>query len=281
MKKLLTFLFLTSTIITYSQKKIVFKAKVSPNKTYLTTLKTSSRNELDFIADQEIIDRIKKKGIELPMITESETDMAVDIVTSNRNKNGEFSAKMQYGKITSTTTQNGETKTENKPYSGMEIIGKYDSKNKFKVDSITGGNQSEQMKKDLIAMLENVQQSVKFPKKSMKIGDSFKNDLPLTIPVENMNPIYIKITIEYTLTRIEGNIAFFDLKQNIGLDISQEQINVNADGEGTGVAEYNIQEHYLTKNASEIAMNMTVKINEKATMKIKTLIKSEQNVVIQ
>lgn len=282
MIKNLTFvLLLLISIRSFAQESVTFKIEFKPNKTYSTQLKTISYTEIEFVADQEIIDRIKGRGVELPMITESETNMATYIITQNFDKNGELPATIEYGKMTSTTIIGGKTTTEEKPYSGMKILGKYDIESKFKVDTIIGNKVSQQMRDVLKTTLENVQQAIKFPEKSLKVGETFNSEVPMTIPMEGMNPISIKIKMEYLLTEIKDGKAFFDIKQTIGLDMSQEQFNVIASGTGTGTSEFDIKENYLTKYKSEVPIDMTIKVNEKMTMKLKMAITSEQNVVIE
>jgi hypothetical protein len=280
-KKITFILLILISITSCAQENVVFKTKFKPNKKYKTQLKTTSHTEIEFIADKEIIDRIKSQGIELPMITESETNMSTDIITQNLDKNGEFPATMEYGKIISKTTISGKTTTEEKPYSGMKILGKYDSENKFKVDTIIGDKVSQQMRNILNTTLESVQQTIKFPQKTMKVGDKFNSEIPMTIPMEGMNPISVKINMEYLLTEIKNRKAYFDIKQTLGLDMSQEQLNIIASGTGTGISEFDIEENYLTKYKSELPMNMTIKVNEKMTMKMKMTTTSEQNVVIE
>jgi hypothetical protein len=280
-KKITFILLILISITSCAQENVVFKTKFKPNKKYKTQLKTTSRTEIEFIADKEIIDRIKSQGIELPMITESETNMSTDIITQNLDKNGEFPATMEYGKIISKTTISGKTTTEEKPYSGMKILGKYDSENKFKVDTIIGDKVSQQMRNILNTTLESVQQTIKFPEKTMKVGDKFNSEIPMRIPMEGMNPISVKINMEYLLTEIKNRKAYFDIKQTLGLDMSQEQLNIIASGTGTGISEFDIEENYLTKYKSELPMNMTIKVNEKMTMKMKMTTTSEQNVVIE
>ena len=280
-KKITFILLILVSITSFAQESVVFKTEFKPNKKYKTQLKTTSYTEIEFIADQEIMDRIKSQGIELPMITESETNMATDIITQNLDENGEFPATMEYGKMISTTTVNGKITTEEKPFSGMKILGKYDVENKFKVDTIIGNKVSQQMRTILKTTLENVQETIKFPKESMKIGDKFNSEIPMSIPMEGMNPISVKIDMEYFLTEIKDGKAFFDIKQTVGLDMSQEQLNVVASGTGTGTSEFDINESYLTKYKSELPMDMTIKVNEKMTMKMKMTTTSEQNVVIE
>lgn len=282
MRNQLTFILLILLSITScAQESVVFKTQFKPNKNYKTQLKTTSYTEIEFIADQEIMDRIKSQGIELPLITESETNMATDIITHNLNENGEFPATLEYGKMISKTTISGKTTTEEKPYSGMTVLGKYDIENKFKVDTIIGDKISKQMRTALKTTLESVQQEIEFPEKPMKIGDKFNIEVPMSIPIEGMNPVSVKIDMEYLLTEIKEGRAFFNIKQIVGLDMIQEQSNVVASGTGTGISEFDIKENHLIYFKTELPMNMTIKVNERMTMELKMITTSEQNVVIE
>ncbi|PQB05784.1 hypothetical protein BST85_13430 [Aureitalea marina] len=265
----------------YTQESVVFETKFKPNKKYLTQLKSTSYAEIQFIADQEILDRFKSQGIELPMITESETNLATDIITQNLDENGEFPATMEYGKMTSKTTIAGKSTSEEKPYSGMKIIGKYDVDNKFKIDTIISSTVTQQMRTMLRSTLESVQPTINFPEKPMKVGDKFNKEIPMSIPMEGMSPISVIINMEYLLKEIKDGKAFFDIKQNVGLDMSQEQFNVEANGTGSGTSEFDIKENHITKYNSELPMNVTIKVNEKMTMKMKMTTTSEQIVVIE
>ncbi|WP_338813318.1 hypothetical protein V9L05_18350 [Bernardetia sp. Wsw4-3y2] len=227
------------------------------------------------------MDRIKSRGIELPMINESEMNMETNTFTQSLDENGELAATVEYGKMISTTTIGGKTTTEEKPYSGMKILGKYDIESKFKVDTIIGDKVSQQMRDVLKTTLESIQQTINFPEKPMKVGETFNNEIPMTIPMEGMNPISVKINMEYLLTEIKDGKAFFDIKQTIGLDMSQEQLNVIASGTGTGASEFDIKENHLTKYKSEVPMDMIIEVNEKMTMKLKMIIITEQNIVIE
>jgi hypothetical protein len=58
-KKLTFILLILISITSCAQESVVFKIKFKPNKKYKTQLKTTSHTEIEFIADKEIIDRIK------------------------------------------------------------------------------------------------------------------------------------------------------------------------------------------------------------------------------
>lgn len=282
MKKILNlFLLLLMSISTLAQESIVFEAKFKPNKIYKSHIKSSSSGEIEFIADKEIIDQMKSRGLELPIFTEEITDLSTEITTYDLEENGEFLAKLEYGKMISTKTINGKTSSEELPFSNMKILGKYDVENKFKIDSILGENVTQQMRAVLKVTLENVQAAIKFPEEPMMVGDVFNSEIPMAIPLEGMRPISVKIDMEYLLTEIKDGLAFFDINQSLSLDMSQDQLNMMASGEGVGTSSFDIKENYIVQYTSELPMDMTIEINDNMTMKMKMITKSDQKVTIE
>ncbi|RYM34649.1 hypothetical protein ERX46_04545 [Brumimicrobium glaciale] len=277
MTKNLTFILLILISFTnFAQESVLFEIQYKPNKNYITKTTTTSLSEVDFVADEEIIKALKDNGIDMPMIVNSEVKISSNIFTDNINENGETPATMNYGEMISTNTINGETKTEKLPLSGSKITGKYDKDFMFHVDSIHGENISVETKRNLITTIESVQQSIKFPEQPMKVGDTFKSEVPMSIPIDGMNPVLINISIEYYLKEIKEEKAFFDIVQTVGLDMSREQFNMSAKGTGSGSAIFDIKEGFLTKFITELPMDMTLDINEEISMKLKVKTKSEQ-----
>lgn len=282
MKKKLTFaLLILTSISSYAQQSIVFKNEFKSNKTYTTKSVTKTYANVEVIAEEELLEQLNKNGFKTPMVTESETNTVTTTTTLQRKLNGDVPAIIEYGKLTSKSTINGETKTENLPFLGMKIIGKYDSDSKLDIDSIIGDNVTEEMKSILRSTIESMQQSIDFPEKPMKVGDTFNSDIPMSIPMAGMSPIEINIKTDYLLTKIKRGKAYFDFDQTLELEMDVEEINFSANGSGTGNAVFNIKESSLTKYISEIPMNMTVVINEEMTMILKMITKTEQTVKIK
>lgn len=280
-KKLAILLLIFNSINTYSQESVLLKTRFQPNKEYDTQIITTSYSEVDFIADSLILDKITAKGIVLPMIMDTKSSINTKTFTDNFDKNGRLPATIEYGKMISEKTINGEKTEEEKPYSGMKILGQYGIDNKFSVDTIIGNKITKEMREILVSTFKSIQQDVNFPKQPIKIGENFTNEIPLTIPMAGMNPIYVKIHIEYLLKEIKDNKAIFDLKQTVNLDMSQEQVNLVATGSGSGISEYDISENYITKLYSVLPMNLTIVINEKITAKIKSETTTDMMITIE
>lgn len=281
LKKTSLTLFISTSFFCFTQESVIFDNKVKPKKEYKTLVVSNSYAEIDFLGDEETMRMLKEQGVELPITSESTSNSTTIITTQKSSKNGEIPATFKYGEITAFTTTNGETKREDNPYTGAIIIGRYDLNNKFNVEQVKGENLTEQMKNTLITTLESVQQAIDFPDKPMKVGDTFHSDVPMSIPIEGFNAINMKIKTDYFLKEIVKNTAFFEIEQEIVMDMSQEEISILANGSGSGTAEYNIEQSYLTKYNSTLPMEMSIDMGDGTTMKVKMATTTDQTTDIK
>ena len=267
-------------IMSCQQEGVQFKNEIKPDKKYTKHLSISSISEVNFIADQEMLDLIESQGYKLPINTEIASEMTTEIITGDRVNNGEIITAKNYREMSSYTIVNGDKKIERSPYSGTKILGKYDKHNRFLIDSIIGQRLTPQMRYFYTQTLVGLEKKIKFPQNIIKVGDSIENEMPLNIPIQGMDPVKAIIKINYILTEIKGNKAVFEIDQIVSLDPIWGQDNISLIGAGKGHSEYDIDEHQLTKYTSEIPMELTIKINEKMTAKIKISMHHDQYVTI-
>jgi len=236
------------------QEKFEFESKINPQKTYSLTMNMSSTNKVKYLTDNQ---ELKVKT------TESNNSTKMTRITTTRGiiDNGNFPATIEYGKII--TTINGNESTN--PISGTIVNGTY-SDNKFKVEEVISDDSNSKTKDGIRYALENVKPDIDFPKKPLKIGDSFEHKMPMTIPVEGANPVKLDIIKIFTLKSVEGNIAIFDLKENIKLDLNIEQKNAIVKGQGNGVVEFDISENQIVKNNASFKIELDVKVNNDLTI---------------
>lgn len=267
---LLIFLsFLTSSC---AQEEVKFEMKFSPNRTYTATMTTSSSSTMDIKGDEELINQIKANGTTLPMIMEGKQELTTITSTGSKNSANEFSMKTLYDNITSTQVINGtEQEVRPSPINGMIAFGRVLPTSKLKIDSLAGPNVSDQLKITLTQTLEGMLDQMTFPDDPIKVGDSFEQKIPMSIPVADLNPVKVIITINRTLVKIENGIAYFDLKQEVGLDFNLEQGDVIATGSGSGNSEYDLENSFTTVYNSELDMDLVVKTDVlEITAKIKS-----------
>ncbi len=263
-----------------SNNEILFKRKFLPNKEYVTTMLTSSKTEVKFDGTIEMLENLKSNGVQNPIIAESSNSVISSIKTKALLPDDSFEAIMTYPKVISTQTQNGQLTQKDSPLDGMRIEGKYDSKNKFKVDTIIGNNVSPTLRTTLTSTLESVQEQIKFPDYPLKSGDTFNQTLPMTIPVAGVKNVQIVIKTEYLLKEIKGDLATFDIAQNVELDMDIEGSTITASGQGTGISQYSISKEFITKYESNLTIELTVLVNQ---LKISSEVvsKSDMNVEIK
>lgn len=267
-KHILCFALILTTLTSCGQEKYKFVSKINPEKTYTLSMNVSSLNKVKYLSDNP---DLKDKTVE----SNDSTKMTRITTTERISDNGNFPATIKYGNIISIS--NGIEKTN--PISGTIVKGTY-SDNKFKAQEVISDNLNEKTKDAIKYALENVKPDIDFPKEPLKIGDSFEHKIPMTIPVESANPVKVEIVKIFTLKTVENNIAIFDLKEDIKLDLNIEQKNAIVKGQGNGVVEFDILENQIVKNNASFKIELDVKVNDDLTLnsivemnsEIKTLI---------
>lgn len=272
MRNIGTILFLIIGLNSIAQKQeIKFESKFKPDLIYTMTFLTNSKSVLDFEGPKNIIDKIKANGTILPMVTENTSKFITKMTTDSIDINKNFKAIMEYGDIELVDKINGEEKKSHSPVSGLIIKGVYDEKYSFQIDTMISETLDQNLKNTLKASLEGIHTQIKFPEKPMKIGDSFDQNISMPIPIADLTQVKVNIKTNYTLNKIKGNKANFNLKQTVSLDLETNQFNVKISGGGEGTTVFDIKKMYVTKNETNLVLDLALNVND---LVIKTKIKS-------
>lgn len=280
-KLIVVVLLLLNTVAVLAQEEVLFKAVVKPNKVYKTYMKTISNTEIDFTGNAAIIEEITNSGISLPIITDNEMFIKLELKTENSNNLGAFKGVLEYKNMVNKMTVNGQTTDQGNPFLGVKIMGTYDSNSRFSLDTIVGNQLTDQLRDIIKTTAENMQEAVKFPLNPLKIGDSFDMDIPMSLPIDGIGTISFIIKTNYLLKEIKGNIAHFDIIQSVELETTGSNTNMSASGEGVGTLDYDIKESFIVRNDVNLPMEMSVKINEDLSVKVKVNSVTEQRVVME
>lgn len=258
---LLQLLIISATIAFAQNKEVVLSNKFLPDTKYITSVETHTLSEMNIEASEEILAKIKEKGVQLPMLSENKSTMISTIKTGAVRADKSFPATINYDKVTSLNVGNGKATEEESPISGLVVKGNYKADNQFVIDTMISTKLNESLRYTLKATLENVQNQIRFPDKPMKIGADFTQKLPMAIPIAGMEPVKITINTTYRLKDIKNQLAIFDIVQTVQLDMTVEQSDITATGSGTGISEYDMQHRFTTKHESDLDMQMTMNMN--------------------
>ena len=82
------------------------------------------------------------------------------------------------------------------------------------------------------------------------------------------------------LKEINGDVAIFDIDQNVELNMNTEDSTITASGQGSGISHYSISKEFITKYESDLTMKLTLLINQ-LTISSEVISKSDMNVEIK
>ena len=158
--------------------------------------------------------------------------------------------------------------TKNNPVVGTKIYGYYFDKTKIKIDSITylkdlDPEFKKGFEKSLVSTIENMSANISYPEKPMKMGESFTQEIPMSLPIPNIGNSILVVTT-YTLTAITEEKAYFDLVQTIKINMENtDEFTINSTGSGKGKCEYNIQDKITSLVQSNLDFQMDMAMGNK------------------
>ncbi|PHN03199.1 hypothetical protein [Flavilitoribacter nigricans] len=242
--------------------KISLLTRFLPQKVYHTTVEINSTSTIEFGGDEEIIERIKALGSGSGVETEAMQTLKTISYTGAADQTGIFPVTMVYEDVTTVQKVNGAEQDSNpSPLQGMKLYGRIKDGREMKIDSIPGDGISEQFKNTLKTSIEASTAQTLLPDTLLGIGESFSQEVPMSIPIGGAQPVQLFVNTKRTLTKVEGDLAYFDLVQSVRLDMSMDQGNVQASGQGTGYAIQDLKKLNVVDYMGELAIDMVLQIN--------------------
>jgi len=109
--------------------------------------------------------------------------------------------------------------------------------------------------------MNNILQMVKFPDHPLNVGDSFTQQVPLNIPM--LSGVSNNVATTYTLVSIKGNIANFDVKQDMNMHMNiKGKVDIGFTGAGGGKMVYDISNGFPVSYTTNANMQITVKTDK-------------------
>lgn len=254
MKKIILLLSILQYTFTFAQKELNFKIHYNPETNYYQTVQQTSEMSMKYITSEEILQKLKEKGVQNPTITSSNSKIEMVLKTGKLSNAKNFPITMEF---INTTSNDGKKSIPD----GTLIYGVGTIDDLPRLDSIDSKNLDENYKKTLLQTLQSTFSQLSFPEKKMKIGDSFSQKTPLTMPIADVS-IKMLITTTYKLLSITNNKANLDVDLIFTLDSNITKYNIKATGQGKGIIVYDLNTQFISKYETETLMEMFLKADK-------------------
>lgn len=221
-------------------------------------------SEISGTMDMEMPDSLRQSLGNLegfPMQLEMLNTIPTTIKTGQPQADGSFEAILAYGDIQMESRMNGSpVEQPDNPLSGLSIYGRFTNGRNFEMDSVSGKGLDPTFEGMLKGVLGQLEQFMQLPTEPMAVGEEFTVVSPMSIPMAGMNPLQAEVHITYHLTALDGDRAYFDLDQEIVMDMQQEQMEMHIEGRGSGQGTFNVAENYWETLITELPMEARVSI---------------------
>ena len=253
MKNTLLLFLISFPIFSYGQssKILDFKAGYSPETTYNQITSNASDYEVLYAGSEKFLENLKQNGVVNPTKIKNSFNLETLSKTGKSDKNGNFPITIEYQK---SIDVNGKTIIPN----GTLLYGKTSSSTMPEMDSIVSKGMDENFKNIIFQTVKSTFSQLVMPQKKLKIGESFIQESPLTLPIAGIN-IEMVITTTYNLKSMNSKNAFFDITQTYTMKMSDSRFETNGAGLGKGNLIYDIPNHFITENTLVMDFNLDLK----------------------
>lgn len=270
-KFIVSWIFITISLNAYSQNELQFKIQYFPETVYNQTVTQTSENIITYSGSKEFLQKIKDKNIQNPTVTNSSTIIKTEFKTGKLNIKNSFPITMKFLNLTN---------SEGKKIipDGTIIYGQGTIDDMPKLDSIVSEGMNNEFKKRLLETMQSTFSQITFPNRKLKIGESFSQETPLSLPVLN-NTIEMTMLTNYKLISIENNLGNFEVSQIYTMKSNISNNEIVATGSGKGKIVYDIKNNFFLKYLTDGEIEMDVKMKD-ISIKMKSKNTYIQDVII-
>jgi hypothetical protein len=256
-----------------AQKAVTFRYKYLPDYTYASNMKTNMDMAMNMKTDSATAAKDVAGGQNQSMAMIMNMGITADIKTGALKTDKTMPFSITYKNMDMVATMNGkELPLPKAAIEGKKLTGTCDVDGKMHIDTIstTGDQQLNATMKDAFNKMQNV---IKFPDKPLAIGESFTQEIPMNFPAGPFKMDFATKTT-YTLTAIKDNMAYFDTKLVMNIDMKTAQSgnskNMTGDGDGAGKMVFDIKRNFPASMDSDMNINFNMDMGQaKMMMKLK------------
>ena len=256
MKKVSVILiFLFALADAFAQQGIIFKMRYQPGWVYTCTQTINALTQINVTGDKTEMDKILAAGTQLPIILQSKNSLKYTVKTEGSKIQKNFSGIVQYLYNDTKQTVNGteaESTLDTLKGKKFPVFFKNDE---VYFDTVKIIGIPDNLKTLVAAVLNSVK--ITFPDKALKPGDTFTQDVPVTMPVSG-KPITVNTHIVYKLTGMKNNEAFFDVIQTAAFKTHTTEGDININGNGEGHIFFDMQRNFFKVYQNTLNLIFTV-----------------------
>jgi hypothetical protein len=247
-----------------AQQNVVFKIKYLPNHTYAGSINLGTVFKVDLSGDTAVLAKMKSEGLSSPLAMNMDMKMSGTTKTGESGTNQAFPIKMdfKFGNVSADLNGKNIPVPSAKLGQGVSIYGHVGSDGKINADSIGGAKKADTSQEKVTKLMNMIQKQIQFPDHPMKIGETFTQEMPMSVPVSGSN-MDISSQVVYKLVSISDGNAYFDVQQTMNMSVPIAGATININGSGTGKLIYSIKDNFAT--------DYNTNVNLKVTGQIKTL----------
>jgi predicted transcriptional regulator len=259
-KNIIALTFLLIPTLLRSQDGILFKVVQKENKHYRSSTTLTTESKINYQADESFLSRLKEKGVHLPIVVKQHQIFIMSTSTGEKNSDGKIPFSGKLDSIESTQYINDKLQDKSNSASfdtTFGMSGFYDNDSTI-INEIHGRNIAPSMKEALKNTISQTLKSVKFPKKPIRVGESFSQSVPISIPVQGVMEVKMIMLITYTLKDLNLQFGYFDIIQDYSLTSDMDSAKVSMAGNGHGKMIYDRTEHQMTSMTTQSSVEMKV-----------------------
>ena len=253
----------------YGQESFQFQVKFQPKSSYKSNLEM--KLDMKMQVDSETEKSLGKNNVETNMLMSFETLTK----TQEISKDGKLPFEISYTDLDTKMSVNGQeipniTESVKSKILGLKLKGIETDKGR----EYSYQGESEKMKETYENMMNTMSLLTFYPKEVFKVGDSKEILIPFKMPLQQGMKMEMNIKATYTLTKLDSEKAYFDVKMSSEGDINpSDQLKIHIDQyQLSGKLTINRKDQNINDSEFSGPMNMTMDMNN---VKIKML--SENN----
>ncbi|PJJ83360.1 hypothetical protein [Mucilaginibacter auburnensis] len=239
-----------------AQQSVKFSVKYLPMRTYATSYKMDMDMNMN-IDDASVAKAMKDAGQPAAMLMKMNMNMGFDINTKAQDAKKDVPFKMTYKEVAMSGSMNGQAlPLPQSSITGVSLLGHYANQTKkIEIDGLEGGTLEAAKKAEAEQILSQVFNQFNFPDTTLKVGDTFTQETPLSVPIAGNNT-QVMTKVKYTLKSIQGNQATFDIDQVVDMKMAMPQTGeMVMKGGGKGEMVYDIAEKFPVSSKTNMDFN--------------------------